>query len=113
MRYLFIIQGEGRGHLTQAITMEKMLLSRGHEVVRMLVGKSPSRTLPAFFTNGVKAPLAYFESVNFVTAASDKRPDALKTLLFNVAMSPRLIPSLSLIRNEIKESRPDVIVNFY
>ena len=71
MRYLFIIQGEGRGHLTQAITMEKMLLSRGHDVVRMLVGKSPSRTLPAFFTNGVKAPLAYFESVNFVTAASD------------------------------------------
>ena len=60
MKYLFIIQGEGRGHLTQAMTMEKLLHSRGHEVVEMLVGKSESRTLPAFFTEGVNAPITYF-----------------------------------------------------
>ena len=69
MRYLFIIQGEGRGHLTQAMTMEKLLTARGYNVVKMLVGKSPARTLPAFFTGGVRAPLAYFESVNFVAAS--------------------------------------------
>ena len=40
MRYLFIIQGEGRGHLTQAMTLERLLTSHGHEVVKMLVGKS-------------------------------------------------------------------------
>ena len=95
MKYLFIIQGEGRGHLTQAMTMEKLLHSRGHEVVEMLVGKSESRTLPAFFTEGVNAPITYFESVNFVSAAQDKRPDALKTVLFNLAMSPKFIPSIS------------------
>ena len=66
MRYLFIIQGEGRGHLTQAMTLERLLTSHGHEVVKMLVGKSESRTVPAFFTNGVKAPVAYFETMNFV-----------------------------------------------
>ena len=87
MRYLFIIQGEGRGHLTQAITMEKMLLSRGHDVVRMLVGKSPSRTLPAFFTNGVKAPLAYFESVNFVTAAETGCPEDIAFQCCDVAQA--------------------------
>lgn len=92
MKYLFIIQGEGRGHLTQAMTMEKLLHSRGHEVVEMLVGKSESRTLPAFFTEGVNAPITYFESVNFVSAAQDKRPDALKTVLFNLAISPKFIP---------------------
>lgn len=48
MKYLFIIQGEGRGHLTQAMTMEKLLVSRGHQVIGMLVGKSESRILPAF-----------------------------------------------------------------
>lgn len=52
MKYLFIIQGEGRGHLTQAMTMEKLLRSRGHEVVEMLVGKSESRKLPSFFSTG-------------------------------------------------------------
>ena len=113
MKYLFIIQGEGRGHLTQAMTMEKLLHSRGHEVVEMLVGKSESRTLPAFFTEGVNAPITYFESVNFVSAAQGKRPDALKTVLFNLAMSPKFIPSISLIRNRIKDSGADVVVNFY
>ena len=49
MRYVFIIQGEGRGHLTQAMTMERLLLDAGHEVPLMLVGKSPARKLPAFF----------------------------------------------------------------
>lgn len=113
MRYLFIIQGEGRGHLTQAMTLERLLTSHGHEVVKMLVGKSESRTVPAFFTNGVKAPVAYFETMNFVTASSDKRPDALKTILFNVAFSPKLVPSISMIKNEIRSYSPDVIVNFY
>ena len=52
MKFLFIVQGEGRGHFTQAITLEDMLLRNGHEVVEVLVGKSSSRTLPGFFKIG-------------------------------------------------------------
>lgn len=113
MKVLFIIQGEGRGHLTQAMTMEKLLMSRGHEVTGMLVGKSESRTLPSFFTEGVHAPLSYFETINFVTAGSDKKPDALKTILFNVAVSPKFFPAVSMIRSQIKESGADLVLNFY
>ena len=57
MRVLFIVQGEGRGHLTQAISMEKLLRSNGHEVVEVLVGKSESRRLPGFFSRNIKAPI--------------------------------------------------------
>ena len=39
MKFLFIVQGEGRGHLTQAITLEEILRRNGHEVVEVLVGK--------------------------------------------------------------------------
>ena len=42
MKFLFIVQGEGRGHFTQALAMEEMLLRNGHEVVEILVGKSNS-----------------------------------------------------------------------
>ena len=49
MKILFIVQGEGRGHLTQAITLEQMLRRHGHEVVEVLVGESKSRHLPGFF----------------------------------------------------------------
>ena len=44
MKVLFIVQGEGRGHLTQAITLEEILRRNGHEVVEVLVGKSNSST---------------------------------------------------------------------
>ena len=43
MRFLFVVQGEGRGHLTQALAMERLLTQAGHEVVEILVGKSNSR----------------------------------------------------------------------
>ena len=38
MKYLFIVQGEGRGHLTQAMTLERMLERHGHQVVGISPG---------------------------------------------------------------------------
>lgn len=40
MKVLFVVQGEGRGHLTQTIAMEDLLRRNGHEVVEVLVGKA-------------------------------------------------------------------------
>lgn len=53
MKVLFIVQGEGRGHLTQAITLEEILRRNGHEVVEVLVGKSNTRRLPGFFNRSI------------------------------------------------------------
>ena len=35
MRYLFVVQGEGRGHLTQALSLASILRRQGHEVVKV------------------------------------------------------------------------------
>lgn len=113
MRYLFIIQGEGRGHLTQAMTLEKMLRTRGHEIICMLVGKSEARKLPAFFTDGVQAPIHSFDTLNFVPSLNDKRPDPLRTVFYNAGVSFKFSDSIKLISKTIKESKPDVIVNLY
>ena len=43
MKILFIIQGEGRGHLTQALSLRQKLTDEGHQIVGVLVGKSPAR----------------------------------------------------------------------
>ena len=83
MKYLFIVQGEGRGHMTQAMTLERMLLDRGHEVVGIMVGKSPIRKVPEFFLKGVKAPVSFYESVNFQPSAENRKPSMVKTMLFN------------------------------
>ena len=60
MKVLFIVQGEGRGHLTQAITLEEILRRNGHEVVEVLVGKSNTRRLPGFFNRSRKFGLRTF-----------------------------------------------------
>lgn len=113
MRYIFIVQGEGRGHLTQAMTLEGLLCERGHEVVKILVGKSPSRKLPAFFLQGVKADVQQFESMNFMPSADNRKPNMVSTVLFNSFNMHKYYPSMQMIRDEIRSSGADVVVNFY
>lgn len=84
MKYVFIVQGEGRGHLTQAISMERLLRENGHEVSAVMVGKSPARKLPSFFEATIHAPVEMFESFNFVPSASNRKASALKTGLYNI-----------------------------
>ena len=113
MRYLFIVQGEGRGHMTQAMTLEALLLERGHEVVRILVGKSPSRKLPDFFVNSVKTPVKQFESMNFMPSIDNRKPSMVGTVLFNSFNMHKYYPSMQFIKEEIRSSGADVVVNFY
>jgi len=113
MKYLFIVQGEGRGHLTQAMTMEKMLLGHGHEVVGILVGKSPIRKLPEFFEKGVRSPLHRFDSFNFVPSFKNRKPDVFRTIIYNLVHIAEFFPSIRFISSFIKQSKPDVVVNFY
>lgn len=113
MKYLFIVQGEGRGHLTQAMTMERMLLSHGHQVTGMLVGKSKARVLPDFFLKGVSAPVKLFTSVNFVPSAKNRTADMGKSILYNLVTMPKYRESLRFLREEIIASDADVVVNFY
>ena len=113
MKYLFIVQGEGRGHLTQAMTLERLLRGRGHEVVKMMVGSSPNRKLPSFFVKGVSAEILQFESMNFMPSADNRKPNMVSTFLFNSFNMHRYYPSMQLIRDQISASEADVVVNFY
>lgn len=115
MRYLFVIQGEGRGHLTQALTLASMLRRHGHEIVGVLVGRSPQRTLPAFFVEKIGLPITEFEAPQFAFDRANRSVSMLRTLLCN--LSPERVAafnrSMHLIRDRIAELKPDRIVNFY
>ena len=113
MKYLFIVQGEGRGHLTQAMTLERLLIGRGHQVVGIMVGKSPQRKLPDFFLNEVSSPVSHFESLNFMPSADNRKPNMVKTVLFNTIAFPQYFPSVQQVCDTIRNSGADVVVNFY
>ena len=113
MKFLFIVQGEGRGHLTQALTLEEHLRQKGHEVVEVLVGKSRTRDLPQFFRRKLQAPLYRFESPNFLPTPANQRNNLAYSALYNLARVPSFIQSIAFINRHIKASGADVVVNFY
>ncbi len=115
MRYMFIVQGEGRGHLTQAIALAQMLRRHGHEVVEVMVGKNPNRTLPPFFSEKIECPVASFDSPSFDYGKIGKRGHLVKTLFVNTT-PPKLEQwrkSIRRIVRHIERAEPDVVVNFY
>lgn len=113
MKFLFIVQGEGRGHFTQAITLEEMLLKNGHEVVEVLVGKSSARSLPGFFNRNIKAPVKRFISPNFLPSAQNKRVHLGRSVAYNLLRMPTYLKSMQYIKQRIDESGADVVINFY
>ncbi|MGI6222640.1 MAG: glycosyltransferase family protein [Prevotella sp.] len=113
MRILFIVQGEGRGHLTQAITMEQMLRANGHEVVEVLVGKSQQRRIPDFFRREIHAPIYTFESPNFLPTAINKRSKLPRSVAYNLTKIPSFLKSILFIIKHVKTSNVDLVVNFY
>lgn len=115
MRYLFVIQGEGRGHLTQALALSEMLRRNGHEVCEAMVGRCKNRELPQFFADNIGAPVTQFDSPTFDYGQSGKRGRVLKTIFNNTTPSKmnKWRISVNKIAKRIKQSNCDAVVNFY
>lgn len=113
MKVIFVIQGEGRGHLTQALALKQMLLHEGHEVVKVLVGKSKNRVIPEFFQNKIGTPVEVFDSPNFLPSKDNRKFNLLRSLAYNTLLVPNYLSSIHLIRKNIQKSGADIIINFY
>lgn len=113
MKFLFVVQGEGRGHLTQSIALKDMLTKNGHEVVAVLVGKSSRRELPGFFSEKMDIPVFRFDSPNFLPAANNKKTNIWTSIAYNLLKAPKYVKSIYFIRSQIKRMNADVVVNFY
>ncbi len=113
MKVLFIIQGEGRGHLTQAIALAQMLRSTGSEIVGVMVGKSEHRRIPDFFREKIKSTVEEFESPNILPAAKSNKVSFGASLLYNIRKLPAYAESIRFIKRRIRECEADLVVNFY
>ncbi|QRR02773.1 glycosyltransferase family protein [Dyadobacter sandarakinus] len=113
MKIIFMVQGEGRGHLTQAISLGQMLREAGHQVAAALVGTSPGRQIPAFFDEQINAPVYHFHAPNIIYHAGGSGMNVQKTISTHLAGLPRHLKSLRCIHKTIRDIRPDLIVSFY
>lgn len=113
LRIAFIVQGEGRGHMVQAIEMKKIFESTGHQVVGVLIGRSKRRALPAFFEMAFENKLHHFESPNFITDNKDKAVRVMATILDGFLHTRTYWRSLQTIHDTLQELKPDLVFNFF
>jgi len=113
MKFLFIVQGEGRGHMTQAVSLQEHLVKNGHEVVAVMVGKSERRSIPSFFYDRIKAPVSSYESPNFLVDNKNKGIRLFPSIIYNIKKFGTYINSIKSIHQKVNETKPDAIVNFY
>lgn len=113
MRFLFTVQGEGRGHFTQSLSLAAMLRKQGHEVVAVLVGKSESRQIPSFYIDKIGAPVFDFNSPNFTNLYKQKRPSLFLSIVTNFSRPFHFRKSIFFVKSKIEEYRPDMVINFY
>jgi uncharacterized protein (TIGR00661 family) len=113
LRCLFIVQGEGRGHLTQALSLRHLLSESGHRVAGVVVGKSRCRAVPSFFPEAFEGPVTFVDSPSFVADADDRSVRPWATLGHELARTPSFFDSLATIDAVVETHEPDVIVNFF
>lgn len=113
MRILFLVQGEGRGHLTQALSLSQIVQSAGHEVTGAIVGVTNERPVPAFFSEKFTAPITPIFSPGLVYNAGTNALEPLKTTINALRALRPFWQSLRQVRRIIDQHCPDVVVNFY
>ncbi len=112
-KVVFFVQGEGRGHLTQALALSEIVRSMGLELVRVFVGTSEHRTIPAYFSERVGAPVVRFRSPNFVMGQQRRGVHVFRSAVVNFAATPMFLRELARLRRELGQCEPDLIVNLY
>jgi len=113
MKFLFLVQGEGRGHMTQAIELAKILINNGHELIHTFIGTSKRREIPLYFFEQIPSEVQGIQSPNFILDQDNKSLDLWKSITFNSRYLGTYKNSLYLIHKKIKQARPDALINFY
>jgi len=113
MKYLFFVQSEGRGHMSQALALKEKLEQRGHKVVGTIIGLNPSKKIPPFFSEEINCPLITIASPTFATDKKDKGVKVFLSTIITLWRLPRYWRSIKIIKQTIKKLQPDILVNFY
>lgn len=106
----FVVQGEGRGHMTQALALAGFLRAAGHEIVRAFVGMSPFRSVPEYFRTALDAPLETFDSPTQVPDRRGRGVSTVRTAADALLRFPKFVAAGRRIH--LATGQADVVVNF-
>lgn len=108
MKFLFGVQTEGNGHITQSIAVKQFLQSKGHEVKTAMAAKKDKKIVN-FFSD--EFDIVDYNGFDF--AFKKGKIIIWRTIVKNIVKLPLLIKSFLKICETIKKEKPDAICNFY
>jgi uncharacterized protein (TIGR00661 family) len=112
-RCVFIVQGEGRGHLSQAIALREILEEGGHSVEAVFAGCRSPEILPDYFREAFPGKVDCFHSPYFLRTPNNKGIYVGRTILFNLIRTLIYMKEIRRLRKEISKAQPDLVFNFY
>lgn len=95
--------------MTQALALAAFLQDAGHRVHRVLVGQSPHRDIPAYFTQGIDAPVVTFDAPAQISGGDRQALSVRRTLADAVRRAPRFFKATRTIADATADA--DVVVN--
>lgn len=113
LRCAFVVQGEGRGHMTQALAAEEILLEAGHRVTRVFLGRSDRRPVPGFFRERLRAPVETFPSPVLVPDRRDRGMSVRATAVHSLLRLPLYVAGGLRMGRRLRAEDPDVVLNFF
>ena len=81
---VFIVQGEGRGHMSQSIALKEYLEKAGHLVEAVFVGTPNAASLPDYFRDHFPNRIRIFQSPYFLGTPNRKGIYVGRTLLIEI-----------------------------
>ena len=113
MNFIFTVQGEGRGHVTQAIALNKMLRKYDHNLSKVIFGMSPFGSIPDCFISKISSPVIQFESPNFSKDNKQKSFNLAKTFFQILFKRNTYLKNIKILSEIITYENPNLTINFY
>lgn len=111
MNCIFIIQGEGRGHATQAISLKPILESIGINVINAYISTNHQKRNHDWVFKELNLPPNYYYSPNFVY--KNNEVNIPLTILKTIKNLGNIKNSIKAMKSTISTQKVDLIINFY
>jgi uncharacterized protein (TIGR00661 family) len=109
---IFFIQGEGRGHCTQAIALKQVFDQIGIEVIGVYIGKNHMQRNHDWVLKELNVPIhGNYYSPNFVY--HNNKIELIRTGIKAIKNLGEIKKSINYIKSLIRLHKPDFVVNFY
>lgn len=110
MNVSFLIQGEGNGHLSQALKFKELLKKTKHNLTSVIV--SGDRNLPNFFVDEIGCDIFRINSFQF-SKSKNGNIKIFKTLFNNLINFKSIKKDLKYLDFLFKHTNTELVINFY